>query len=72
MLVVLSIMFHFTRSFLFMLNIFSIKDKDKNNIVLGLLEHIKVRDERIAVLEAEVARRKKLPQKKSKKTYKKH
>ena len=46
-----------------MLNIFSIKDKDKNNIVLGLLEHIKVRDERISVLEAEVAHLKKLPDK---------
>ena len=44
-----------------MLNILSIKKKDKNEIVRGLLEHIKVRDGRIAVLESELARLKKLP-----------
>ena len=46
-----------------MLNILSIKEGEKNNLVLGLLEHIKVRDERIAVLESELARLKKLPEK---------
>ena len=44
-----------------MLNILSIKEGEKNNLVLGLLEHIKVRDDRITVLESELARLKKLP-----------
>ena len=40
---------------------YQLKEGEKNNLVLGLLEHIKVRDERIAVLESELARLKKLP-----------
>ena len=46
-----------------MLDILSIKDHDKNEIVPGLLEHIKVCHERIAILESELARLKKLPEK---------
>ena len=46
-----------------MLNILSIKDQDKNDIVLGLPDHIRVRDKRIVTLESELARLKKLPEK---------
>ena len=46
-----------------MLEILSITEDEKNETVLGLLEHIKVRDERIAALETELARLKKLPKK---------
>ena len=36
-----------------MLNILSIQEDDKNNIVPGLLERIKVRDKRISALEVD-------------------